>query len=112
MLENGRFRGRLACPCPIPPGEEDPLDPAPSGAAPGRDAGEGAWEGWSVLRGMRVADGLQQRGLSALFVAVWLRLCRVAGLQVSTHRIDKPLICLVLHRFAFRPSAHATGIYL
>jgi hypothetical protein len=52
---------------------------------------------------------LQQRGLSALFVAVWLRLCRVAGLLVSTHRIDKPLICLVLHRFAFRPSAHATA---
>ena len=59
----------------------------------------------SSLRGMLVAEKARNRGLSALFLHVWLTLCREAGLAPRTSRINKPLLALTLARFGFVPDA-------
>lgn len=64
----------------------------------------------SALRGMRIADQFRNQSLSSLFVAIWLHLCLEMGLTPCTTRIDKPIICLLLHKFGFRPRAEAGGV--
>lgn len=60
--------------------------------------------GFSALRGMRIADPFRSHGLSMLFLACWVQLCLEMGLTPRANRIDKPIICLLLHKFGFRPS--------
>jgi hypothetical protein len=60
----------------------------------------------SSLRGMRIEDEFRGRGLSKLFMAIWLQLCLHMGLAPRANRIDKPLICKSLHEFGFRPCIH------
>jgi hypothetical protein len=52
---------------------------------------------------MRIVDEFRGRGLSSLFMAIWLQLCLHMGLAPRANRIDKPLICQSLHKFGFRP---------
>ena len=47
--------------------------------------------------------------MAKCFLAVWLRLCEVAGLRPCSKRIDKPLVCLLLHGFGMRPSDSTAG---
>ena len=53
------------------------------------------------LRGMRIAESRRGQGLSTLCIAIWLKLCRALDLEPTTNRIDKPLVCLALHKFGF-----------
>ncbi|KAL1507132.1 hypothetical protein AB1Y20_007986 [Prymnesium parvum] len=58
----------------------------------------------SALRGLWIDESCRGRGLSKELVAIWLRLCLVAGLVPSTARINKPLIAHVLESsFGFVP---------
>ena len=57
----------------------------------------------SALRGMWISDALRGRGLSKELLAVWLRMCRVGGLEPCTRTINKPLLSLSLTRFGFAP---------
>jgi hypothetical protein len=61
----------------------------------------------SAFRGMWINEDLRGNGLSKIFLAIWLRVCLVAGFSPHTHRIDKPLLSLVLHRFGFVPTSRA-----
>ena len=57
----------------------------------------------SVLRGMRVAEGSRGKGYARLFLAMWLALCKQAGVEPATARINKPLLALTLVRLGFTP---------
>jgi hypothetical protein len=57
----------------------------------------------SSLRGMWISESLRGCGLSKELLAVWLHLCRLAGLQPTTRTINKPLLSLSLSRFGFAP---------
>ena len=66
-------------------------------------------ESESSLRGMHVEPELRGRGLSRVLLAVWLRMCREAGLSTVTRTINKPLLSLTLARFGFTP-VHGRGV--
>lgn len=57
----------------------------------------------SVLKGMRIREEWRGRGLSKVFLAVWLHLCRAASVAPRTHVMNKPIIAFQLTRFGFRP---------
>ena len=63
----------------------------------------------SSLRGMHVEPELRGRGLSRVLLAIWLRMCREAGLSTATRTINKPLLSLTLARFGFTP-VHGRGV--
>mmetsp|Transcript_9632 Transcript_9632/g.10971 ORF Transcript_9632/g.10971 Transcript_9632/m.10971 type:complete len:251 (+) Transcript_9632:167-919(+) len=56
-----------------------------------------------ALRGMKTSENVRGKGLSYVFVACWLEICKRLNVQPSANRIDKPLICLVLTKFGFKP---------
>ena len=60
--------------------------------------------------GMLIYQELRGRGMAKLLVATWLQLCVRRGVEPRTHRMDKPLISLVLQRFGFTASDRLFGI--
>ena len=58
-----------------------------------------------IMRGMKVNDSFKRRGLSYLFLSVWVLLSQKLGdYRLETKPIDKPLIAMVLQKFGFFPS--------
>eukprot|EP00316_Scyphosphaera_apsteinii_P020695 CAMPEP_0119302974 /NCGR_PEP_ID=MMETSP1333-20130426/4490_1 /TAXON_ID=418940 /ORGANISM="Scyphosphaera apsteinii, Strain RCC1455" /LENGTH=350 /DNA_ID=CAMNT_0007305515 /DNA_START=123 /DNA_END=1172 /DNA_ORIENTATION=+ len=58
----------------------------------------------SALRGMFVREDLRGQRLSKLFLAIWLRMCKIAGVTPCTRTINKPLLSLSLASFGFTPT--------
>lgn len=92
---SGELLGHIA----LEGGPSTPDETAPGETAPA----------FSSLRGMLVTEASRGRGHSRLFLAVWLRLCLLAGVSPSTSRINKPLLALTLTRFGFAPLPGSNG---
>lgn len=66
--------------------------------------------GASSLLGLYVKPELRDKGLSKIFLAVWMHLCLQANIQPVTGIMNKPLIALVLqHKFGYIP-ANSNGV--
>lgn len=60
----------------------------------------------SSLLGAFLDPNQRQRGLSKVFLAVWMQLCLDAGITAVTGVMNKPLLCLTLqHTFGYEPSS-------
>jgi len=64
----------------------------------------------STMMGMLVYENFRGRGLAKLLLATWLRMCDIRAVEPRTHRIDKPLVSIVLQRFGFTPMDQQFGI--
>ncbi|CAE8666119.1 unnamed protein product [Polarella glacialis] len=56
------------------------------------------------LRGIHISEQFRGRGLSKMFIAVWLALCFKLDVLPATAKMDKPLISLGLQQFGFVPT--------
>ena len=50
---------------------------------------------------MQIHEQYRGRGLSKVFVAIWLALCLAAGVSAHTGTIDKPILAHVLQSLGF-----------
>merc|ERR1711991_304301 len=58
-----------------------------------------------IMRGMKVNDSYKRKGMSYLFISVWVILAGKLGIRnLRTKLIDKPLVAIVLEKFGFVPS--------
>jgi GNAT superfamily N-acetyltransferase len=55
----------------------------------------------SSFLGMQIHEQYRGRGLSKVFVAIWLALCLAAGVSAYTGTIDKPILAHVLQSLGF-----------
>jgi len=62
----------------------------------------------STFRGIEVTTDARGRGLSTLFISVWLKLCLQADVTPATVSINKPLLALTFVRFGFTPKIKST----
>lgn len=76
---------------------------------PAREIGESHLS--SRLVGMLVEKRFRGKGLSSLFMAVWLNFCIQFGAVPSAEKINKPLLALALqHKFGFHPTGGGIGV--
>ena len=66
----------------------------------------------STMMGMLVYENFRGRGLARLLLATWLRVCDTRAVEPRTHRMDKPLVSLVLQRLGFTPMDQRFGIMI
>jgi hypothetical protein len=60
----------------------------------------------SSLLGVFLDPYQRQRGLSKIFLAIWMKLCLDADIDANTGVMNKPLLCLTLqHTFGYTPPA-------
>jgi hypothetical protein len=65
----------------------------------------------STLLGLYLDPTQRKRGLSKIFLALWLRLCLHAKLYPNTGIMNKPLLCLSLqHTFGYYPDPKNQGV--
>eukprot|EP00041_Stephanoeca_diplocostata_P012838 m.215953 g.215953 ORF g.215953 m.215953 type:complete len:540 (-) comp19111_c0_seq1:12-1631(-) len=57
------------------------------------------------LRGMKVSESHQGRGLGRVFALIWILLCHELGFIPATKVMEKPLLCLLLQNLGFTPSS-------
>ena len=63
---------------------------------------------YSSIVGMEVDKSYRGRGLSKLFIAIWLKCCLSVGAYPRAAMMNKPLISLVLIKFGFVPNEGGT----
>ena len=56
----------------------------------------------SNFLGMQISEQYRGRGLSTVFVAIWVSLCLIAGVPAHTGTIDKPVLAHVLTSLGFK----------
>lgn len=65
----------------------------------------------SSLLGVFLDPNQRQRGLSKIFLALWLQLCLDAKISPITGIMNKPLLCLSLqHTFGYTPAPNNQGV--
>ena len=65
----------------------------------------------SSLLGVFLDPSQRQRGLSKIFLALWMQLCLDAGISPVTGVMNKPLLCLNLqHTFGYTPAPRNQGV--
>ena len=63
-----------------------------------------------VFRGMHIKESMRGRGLSNLFMAIWLKVCIILQAEPRTIKMEKPLLMLVLLKYGFVPRKRSLSV--